>query len=235
MVYAHRGASAYRTENTMSAIELAIEQGADGIEIDVHLTRDGVVAVHHDETVERVFDGEGALKDLGYDELRRLRARNAPQDALAYVPTLDEVLARCASENITLNVELKTNIEPYPGIERAVIDAVARTGMRERVLYSSFNHQTLMVLRAIDPKARIGLLYSCIMVSPWRYALDVGANAIHPAKNSLTIPGLVRQCRENGVMVNVWTIDDPQLMRFCLDEGVDGIITNTPDVALSLI
>ena len=231
-IFAHRGANAFRTENTMAAFRLAVEQGADGIELDVQLTRDGVLVVLHDETVDRVWDGNGTVKDFTYPQLRELRAREQTGGKRAYIPTLEEVLKFCSALPIMLNIELKTNIEPYPGIEKMVVDLVHQYNMTEFVLYSSFNHMSLVTLKQYDSGARIGLLYSDILVRPWDYANAVGADAIHPNINSMRIQNLVRDCHQHGIHVNVWTVDEPERMHYCLDQGVDGIITNKPDAAV---
>jgi len=217
----------------MSAFELAAEMKADGIELDVQLTQDGEVVVMHDETVDRVFMGSGAVKDFTYAQLRAMKSKNAPSDTKAYMPTLWEVLEYCAPLGIRLNIELKTSIELYPGIEQKVVDLVMRSGMKDKVLYSSFNHLSLLKVKEHSPDVRIGLLYSGIMADPWAYALSIGADAIHPAKNSLQVPDLIQNCHQHGIAVNVWTIDEPELMHICIANGADGIITNRPDIALS--
>jgi glycerophosphoryl diester phosphodiesterase len=219
----------------MSAFELAAEMKADGIELDVQLTKDGEVVVVHDETVDRVFMGSGAVKDFTYTQLRAMKSKNAPSDDNAYMPTLFEVMEFCAPLKLHLNIELKTSIELYPGIEQQVVDLVMRSGMKEKVLYSSFNHLSLRKIKELSPDARIGLLYSGILADPWAYAMCIDADAIHPAKNSLQVPDLIQNCHQHGIAVNVWTIDEPTLMRFCIANGADGIITNRPDIALSQI
>lgn len=234
-ILAHRGLHTHKPENTLPAFRLAIEQGADGIELDVQLAQDGSVVVNHDETVTRVWDGVGAIKDFTYEQLRTLHARNNAEDAEVYIPTLEQVLALCAPSSIRINIELKTSIEPYPGIVDKTMELVDRFKMTDRVLYSSFNHQSLIAIKQRDIHAPIGLLYSDILYRPWDYAKSVGADAIHPAVNSLRTPNLVCSCHQYGIAVNVWTVDDPNLMRLCAQLKVDGIITNRPDVALCVL
>ena len=105
--------------------------------------------------------------------------------------------------------------------------------MSERVIYSSFNHYSLQQMKKIAPSAKIGLLYELGMVDPWVYANYVGAHAIHPHYYVImALPETVQRCHENGVQVNVWTVDDPEAVRQMLLCGVDGIITNRPDIAV---
>ncbi len=232
-IWAHRGASAYRTENTMPAFELAAVQKADGVELDVQLSKDGVVAVLHDETIQRIWNGTGFIKDMLYSELRALRAKKAPEDEKAYIPTLLEVLTFCASTSLQVNIELKNSVQLYPGLEEKVLELVEQMNMKSRVIYSSFNHLSLIHIKELDKNARVGLLYSEIMAKPWEYAEKLGAYAIHPAQNSLYIPEFAKSCHDNGIAVNVWTVDDPKIMRHCMEQQVDGIITNVPDIAYS--
>ncbi len=233
-IWAHRGASAYATENTMSAFELAVAQKADGIELDVQMTKDGVVVVHHDETVDRIWIGAGAIKHHTYEQLKALDAKTDRLNQRVYIPTLLEVLTFCASVPIEVNIELKNSVEQYAGMEEKVLELVKATNMVDKVLYSSFNHASMVRIKALDASARTGLLYSGILADPWIYAKHIGAFAIHPSQNSLSIGNLTRDCHDSGVIINVWTIDDPKVMRFCFEQGVDGIITNTPDIAKAL-
>ncbi len=230
-IYAHRGASAFCIENTMEAFKLAVEQRADGIELDVQLARDGTVVVLHDETVDRVWNGSGAVKDFTYAQLKELHARKRTCEK-SYIPSLIEVLHFILPLSVALNIELKTNAEPYTGIEQKTVELIHQLHMQERVVYSSFNHESLLRIKTCDPNARIGLLYSSILVRPWDYAKAVGAYAIHPNINSMRVPNLVKDCHQRGVDVNVWTVDAPEWIRFCMEQDVDGIITNRPDIAV---
>jgi glycerophosphoryl diester phosphodiesterase len=233
MIWAHRGASTYKTENTMPSFELAARQGADGIELDVQVSIDGIVVVHHDENVDRVWEGTGAIKYHTYAQLRNMRARSAPGDGTTYIPTLSEVLLFCSPIALRVNIELKTGIERYPGIEKKVIELVEQAQMKQHVIYSSFNKKSLVKIRDLDNGARTGFLYSGAITSPWILAKAIGAYAVHPEFHSFQIPGLIQSCHENGVAVNVWTIDEPALMRRFREQGADGIITNRTDVAVS--
>ena len=232
LIWAHRGASAYRVENTMSAFELAALQKADGVELDVQLSKDGIVVVHHDETVNRVWNGTGLIKDLEYDYLRALRPVRDTEDKRAYIPTLAEVLAFCHDKSMRVNIELKNSVQLYAGLEEKVIELVGQAEMQDGVIYSSFNHLSMLRMKELEKSARVGLLYSEIMAQPWVYAEGLHAYAIHPAQNSLYVPELIRRCHDKGIAVNVWTVDDQSVMRLCIDQGADGIITNVPDIAI---
>ena len=244
IIQAHRGASTYRPENTLEAFSLAIEQGADAIELDVHLTKDGVIVVAHDARLERVSNGTGYINDHTLEELKALDFgklhsesgfdKLSPNDPLCRIPTLAEVYSLVKASPLIVNVELKTTERLYPELPEKLTTLAAECAMTKRVLYSSFNHYSLREIKTIDSGAKIGLLYELGMVDPWVYANYLGADAIHPHYYVVAaLPETVERCHENGVKVNVWTVDDPDAVKQMLKYGVDGIITNRPDAAIA--
>ncbi len=235
-VYGHRGASGYAPENTLEAFELAARQGAHGVELDVHLSRDGELVVAHDETVERVSDGFGRLCDLSLLELKRLRFnRTHPEYKDARIPTLGEVFELAARHRIRVNVELKNSLIDYPDLEKRCVDLAARMGVTEQVIYSSFNHHSLMRIKALDPSIYCGLLYVCTMVRPWEYAHALGMNALHPHFSELQIPGECAEAHALGIEVNPWTVNEDADIRKVFLAGADWVITNYPDRALAIL
>ena len=144
-VFAHRGASGYAPENTLEAFALAIRQGADGIELDVQLSSDGIPVVIHDETIDRVTDKTGYVKDYTLQELKELTVLKDrfPAYNQSKIPTLKEVLEAVKPSGIQVNIELKTGIYWYPDIEKKVAEIVEETGMKDRIVYSSFNHYSV--------------------------------------------------------------------------------------------
>jgi len=234
-IIAHRGASAYRPENTLESFELAFEQNADGIELDVHLTKDGHVVVAHDERVDRVANGSGFINDFTLDELKSLNfGKLFPDFSVCRIPTLEEVYSFIKGTRLTVNVEIKTTELMYPGIAEKLTAIERGCSMRGRVLYSSFNHYTLLEIKQIDPQAQTGLLYQLGLVDPWVYARHVSADAIHPHYKIIALlPETVAKCRENGIMVNAWTPNDPSALTLMFKCGVDAVITDVPDTAFS--
>jgi glycerophosphoryl diester phosphodiesterase len=223
LVIAHRGASAYRPENTLSAYALAVEQAADMIEIDLHLSRDGVVVVAHDE----LLAGLGGRGEIANANLAELRALDAGQGER--IPTLDEVLDGFAPR-IPFNLELKRGAHAdYPGLEAKVLDAVVGRGLLGRTLFSSFSDTVLERLRALCPEARIALLVSRkLPQGALARAARLGAEALNP-EHSLAGPGLIDRAHDAGLDVHVFTVDGEAELRHFLALGVDGIFTNTPD------
>ena len=233
-IWAHRGASRAAPENTIAAFTAAVAFGADGVELDVQRTRDGQLVVCSDERIDRTSSGHGWVRDMTLAELHRYDFSYGRTDfAGARIPTLVEVLTALDGTGLSLNVELKNSTVPYPGMEDEVVELVEQAGWGDRVIYSSFNHASMRVMAQMGK--HVGLLYDAVLWKPARYALGLGASALHPSwKTVATDPRMVRKARKKGLAVNVWTLDRPEQVRAALALGVDAIITNTPDVALSV-
>lgn len=176
-IWAHRGASAYAPENTMEAFRLAIAMEADGIELDVQLSKDGVPVIIHDETLKRLSGASGYVKDRTLKELGEIMP----------IPTLWEVLELLQPTRLNLNIELKTGRVFYPNIEQKVLELVKKYSMKGRVWYSSFNHYTIKKILELCPDAKTGLLYSDGIYEPVQYAKGLGAAALHPSVINLQI------------------------------------------------
>lgn len=235
MIWAHRGASAYAPENSMEAFKLAYEMCADGIELDVHQTKDGYLVVAHDETVDRCSNGSGYIIDKNLSELLELDFSNGRRNySNTRIPTLDQVLSFIKSSGMTLNIEVKNGIVIYKGIEEKILDLVAKYGLDNKVIYSSFNHHSLKVIKTLNPQAQIGVLYSEAMVDPYIYAKHLNATSIHPYYQTLMLPGTIEGCKNHGIKIHTWTVDKQDHIIWMLNEEVDAIITNHPDIAIKL-
>ena len=223
LVIAHRGASGHLPENTFPAYRLALEQGADMIEIDLHCTRDGAVVVTHDGELSEL-GGSGEIADATLAEVRSLDAGGGER-----VPTLDEVLD-CFGPRIPFVLEIKRGSRgEYPGLEAEVVSAVERRGLLGRTLFSCFDDGVLARLRSHSAEARIGCLVSPRRPGrPLERARAVGAEALHPWVG-LVEADLVRAAHAEGLAVYAFTVDDEEEMRRLLDLGVDGLFTNLPD------
>ncbi len=233
-IWAHRGASAYAPENSLEAFQEAIDQGADGVELDVHLSADGRVVVIHDESVDRTSSGSGLVSSLSLSALRAFDF-SAGQRGFRDValPTLDDVLDLLAPTGMCVNVELKTNYLAYPGLVAAVERLVLDAGMVDRVWYSSFNHLTLRDARRTGSSIPRGLLYQDALVDPWDYAVHAQVQALHPHER-LVDGELIERCHAVGLRVHPWTVDDPVRIAELIALGADAVITNVPDVALGV-
>ncbi|MDR1770921.1 MAG: glycerophosphodiester phosphodiesterase [Hungatella sp.] len=235
-VWAHRGASAYAPENTLEAFELAIRQNADGIELDIQMTKDGKLAVIHDETIDRTCNGTGYVKDFTMEELKRFHCSKIhPEFDCSVIPELIEVLELVKPYDLTVNIELKTGGFRYRGIEKEVLKQVKNAGLEERVIYSSFHHPSLVKVKKLDPKALTGLLFSDSFINVTGYAKLLGADALHPSLNLLRSKKLIKGAKKRKLLLHVWTVDDKYTMKYLAEQEIDAIITNYPDIAKEII
>ena len=235
-VWAHRGASGYRPENTMEAFELAIRQGADGIELDVHTSADGQLIVIHDETVDRVTDGTGLAGEKTLRELRELKvSTSAEPEGIYRIPTLQEVLDLMRTTDMMVNIELKNSICFYPGMEEKVLKAVKEMKMEEQLIYSSFNHYSLLKMKQLDSQVQTGILFSDGWVNPAMYAKKLGINAVHPAVYHLKYPQFREEVKRAGLKMHVWTADKPEHIQIVKEAGAEAVITDYPDRAIALV
>ncbi|MEA4890882.1 MAG: glycerophosphodiester phosphodiesterase [Clostridiaceae bacterium] len=238
-IWAHRGASSTAPENTLAAFDLAIRQGADGIELDVHQSADNRLVVTHDESCRRATGEEGQISHMTLAELRRLDfGYIRPGFGFQPIPTLAEVFDLIRPSGLVINIELKNGVNPYPGMEKQILDLAADQHMAERICFSSFNHYSMVLASRLIAERKLGipcgLLYSCGLVEPWVYAARIGVNALHPLYANLQIPGYVQASHEAGLAVNAWTIDQPEHIRLAIALGIDAVITNVPDTALGI-
>ena len=235
LVWGHRGASAYAPENTLESFELASKMGADGIELDVRFTSDRQIVIAHDEKIDRISNGRGPIPDYTLAELKQFDfGYTFHKEKLTgtRIATLDEVYDLLAPLDMTVNVEIKI---PDPEIVRACDEAALRHGMRDRIIYSSFNHYQVRRAKEQIPNAFVAPLHNLSLVNVGDYCLALGAKAAHPSVEALRYaPDYVEDCHKKGIRVHPWTANTPEDIRFLLDLGVDAIITNFPDVAIQL-
>ena len=222
LIIAHRGASVAHRENTLAAFAAAGPLGADAVELDARRTGDGAIVVHHDE----------ALAD-GASIVGLARA-----DLPDHVPTLAEALDACG--DLVVNIEVKNwpddvDFDPTEAVAEEVVAEVARRGAEDRVLVSSFHRPTIDRVRELAPALPTAFLHVHID-GPTALAEAVahGHGALHPWFGWVT-PELVAAAHEAGVVVNTWTVDDPAEIARLAELGVDGIVTNVPDVALEVL
>jgi len=233
LVIAHRGASAYAPENTIAAFELAARQGADMIELDVQRSADGVLVIFHDDTTER-WDGQKRL--AAACTLAELRALDIGGERVA---TLAETCAFARERGMRMNVELKAG-----GFGADVARMLRAERVEELVLFSSFVEAALHELAAACPHIPRAYLMGNDTwrpdvrfreAWPFRALRRTGAAAWHPTAELPLINMLIPRVRRAGYRVNVWTVDDPAMMRGLIALGVDGIITNVPDVLREIV
>lgn len=235
-IWGHRGASGAAPENTLAAFDLAAKVGADGIELDVHFTKDLEVVVVHDNTLARVTGMNGVVEELTLAQLKKLDFSN---HMAAYkgetIPTLWEVLELVKPTGMEINIELKTDAKLPEGLEEATLELVAKAGMADKIWYSSFNHYSIERVKQLDATTRCGLLYSNKVYKPWDYARMMNVEAVHPQFKSVNTPDYMKLCHEAGIRCHAWTVNEAADMRKLLEQGVDAIITNEPALAREVL
>lgn len=223
-IWAHRGASGRAPENTLAAFQAALADGTDGIELDIHLSRDGVPVVIHDETLDRTSTGHGPVASQNLAALRRLDAGSwfDPGFAGERLPTLAEVLD-WAEDRLRINIEIKT-----PAAGRAVLELLSNFPAA-RVLVSSFDHRLLAYLRRRDARLPLGFLNdSRFWHRALKRAVAAGAESFHPRRDRLS-RHLLATCREQGLKVFPWTVDSLDEALVLRERGVSGLFTNHPE------
>jgi glycerophosphoryl diester phosphodiesterase len=239
LVYAHRGASAYAPENTLAAFELAIQHKADLIELDAKLTADQQVVVIHDRTVDRTTNGAGRVSELTLSEIRKLNAGNKFQDHYPHekIPTLEEVIELCKGR-ICLNIELSNYAHPLDRLPYETANKIKHYQLQDQIIISSFHPIPLWRFQRLEPGVLIGFLarsgYSGFLSRSWLGRALVHYNALHPEKSDVN-PALINHARKSGHKVVPFTVNDPEEMKKLIALGVDGLITDDPQLAREVI
>ncbi len=227
LVIAHRGASAEAPENTIAAFELAIVHGADGIELDIHLSRDDQPVVIHDFTLERTTDGSGPVRERTVRELKRLDAGGwrGGQFQGQRIQTLQEVLERFR-DRTRFWIELKGGSTLYPGIEERVVSMIEVYAVLQGTLVQSFDHHALGQIKALNRDIRLGALIAKPPIGPLIRS-PAGAHALCPGAHLVTERDIT-EIRGAGLDCYVWTVNEPAQMDRLVEWGVSGIITDHP-------
>ena len=234
IVFAHRGASAYAPENTLPAFQKALDLKSEGIELDVQLSSDGYMVVIHDETIDRTSNGTGRVTDMKFEALRQYDYGKWYGEAFTGtpIPLFQEVLSLLRDWDGLLNIEIKNNEIPYPGIEEKLIGLLRQNDFTERALISSFNHESIRKVRHLAPHIPAALLYDFTFFRVhYRHAPDYGAQNVHPYYLNVS-PKMLSFCHERGLKVIPYTVDKPSAIKRLIRMGVDGIISNSPNVAM---
>lgn len=204
-ILAHRGACMMCPENTMAAFLKAYEIGAHGIELDVQMTKDGKLVVMHDEYVDRCSNGAGLIGEQTLAELRKLDVGSwfSPEFIGERIPLLSEVLDAFSGKDFYINIEIKSDVYAYDGIEQKIIDCVDRYSMKNQVILSSFNHYSCVEAKKICPDIDVALLFFQKTIDMVKYTKDLGMNAIHPAIY-LATDEFMQECNKHELAVNPW-------------------------------
>ena len=244
LVFAHRGGSALGPENTIAAFDLGMQAGADGLELDVHLSADGIPVVHHDATLDRTTPVQGEIAGRTVAELARIDAGYRFEDRGTYpfrhqgvgIPALSDVLARYPGVRII--VEMKVDSRE---MGEAVAQAVRAAGAADRVCAAGYGWHSAAAARAALPEMARSACHSEVRLAVyrtlarWRIRRPRYGGYQVPEMNGarrIVSPRFIRDAHQEGLRVHVWTVDHERDMRRLLDWGVDGLISNRPDLAV---
>lgn len=235
-IYAHRGYSWKYPENTILAFKKAIELGADGIETDVQMTKDGELVLLHDEKIDRTSDGTGYVKDFTLQELRErdFGSWKGEEFRETKIPLLEELLVMVKESGIELNIEIKNNIIKYSGIENKIIDMVRKYGIEKDVIISSFNHEGLKRIIQEHEDIKCGALIYSTLINPENYILENKFYSIHPMYMSLSKSSIMG-IKSKGIPIYPYTVDIEEHMELLKKSEIECIITNRVDIALKVI
>jgi glycerophosphoryl diester phosphodiesterase len=235
-IFAHRGYSAKYPENTMAAFKAALQFNIDGIELDVHETKDGALVVIHDEKVNRTTNGKGYVKDYTLKQIQQLDAGSWFHKKFKdeKIPTLKEVLQLAKPTGKIVNIELKSNVIPYDGMDLKVVQLIREMQMEGQIIISSFDHESLQRINKKAPELEIAPLISNMIINPWAYTKWLKANAMHLSgyfmQRQVALDAL-----QQGAVIRVYTINKKEHMQFIQRIGAAGIITDQVEVAMAFV
>jgi glycerophosphoryl diester phosphodiesterase len=241
IIIAHRGASAYYPENTMIAFKKAVEMGAEMIEMDVMMSKDGIPIVFHDAKLNRHTNGNSYAKYYTLKELKKLDAGSwfNPKFSDQQIPTLEEAL-QFASGKIALNIEIKTEAvsdEIKNGIEEKVLQLVKKYGMENHVLFSSFDYRAIQHLKKLNPGIPVALLYEknqSNRLLPHELVQKYGVDAFNCSYRQLKRKWMAN-LNKHDIPAFIYTVDSRRRMQKLIAGGVAGIFTNKPDLLKSVV
>ena len=227
--YAHRGASEYYPENTLSAFYAGLDMGANGIETDIQRTKDGVLVLFHDDTVTRVTGAQGGVGDYTLEELRQLTVQNKTGDRFDKITTLEEFLRYFGWRDLTFAIELKMD-----GVAEQTIAMLEQFGIREKVILTSFNPDSIRAAKACDPRYRVGYLFTQKEKDPVGVLREINGEEICPEAHTMTAEQTA-QWHGQGFNVRAWGVYDTDLMAHAIACGADGMTVNFPDKLTALL
>ena len=195
------------------------------------MTKDGVIVICHDETIDRTTNGTGFICDYTYNELCEFDAgiKLSREFEGEKIPNIDEFLDYVMDKNLLINLELKNDMIPYSELEKKVIDKVYEFGVEKNVILSSFNHYSMIRVKEYDKNIKTGLLYTAMLYKAHEYIKTVGADALHPFFSSVMNKKIVTDIKKNGIIINAYTVNEKEYMERLIELEIDGIITNYPD------
>jgi glycerophosphoryl diester phosphodiesterase len=234
-IIAHRGSSSSAPENSKASLLQALKDGATGVEIDLQLTSDNEVVVIHDETIDRTSSGLGFVKDMTLKELKEYDIGSFfdPKFKAERIINLKEALELLKSSKI-INIEIKKMVNFNHNIEKEIVKVLESLDLNNKIIVSSFNHDSLDIINNINNKIITAPLFYARVHNPWEYAKRLGSKYLHLYYKAVDNK-LIQSCRKNNIKVNVFTVDKKEDIKKMIEFNVDGIITNYPLRALEIL
>lgn len=244
-VISHRGANKEAPQNTIPAFRRSLEIGCDGFETDIHLTADGHPVICHNYTIDETSTGNGEIRTKTLEELRTYDFGSYFDEKFegTQLPLLDEFLELSKDEQVEImNIEIKPPLDGNLEIVKKTIDAVKAKGLFGKLLISSFSPEVLVECKKIDPNCKTGFLYApnkaffykTMLFGYVKFAKSIKADYLHPHFFTVT-KTYVKKLHKNGIKVNVWTVNKPEIAEKLIKFGVDGLITDLPAMANELV
>lgn len=243
-IISHRGSNRIAPQNTLPAFRKSIQYGVEGFETDVHLTSDGIPVIHHNYEIDKTSNGKGEIVKMTLENLREFEFGSYfhPSYRGTRMPTLEEFLTLCETANLKiLNIEIKPPLTKDYTVVPKVIEAVKAHGLFDELLISSFDPDVLLIAKDEDETCRTAILYCPNRFSAIKYfkhaveiAKDIKADALHPHKAYIN-KNYVAAAHEAGLEINPWTMDTEKEIRHAMLCGVDGVITDVPNIARKVL
>ncbi len=234
LIIGHRGFNGEYVENTRESFLKALELGADGIELDVHLSKDGEVIVFHDFDLKRMTGENGYVFQYTLAELKEMKILDKHE-----IPTLEEVIddliayKKQNNKKLYLNVEFKAGSQMYEGVEERVMKICYERLAVEEVIFSSFDHQALVKIKELDERALTGVLTAAALVNPWNYVDSIKGDYYHPNCMTLT-PMVLEGMFKNRLPINTYTVNDPKIGKQLIEAGIHMVITDEVKLMLQV-
>lgn len=235
-LFAHRGSSGTHPENTLAAFQEAARLPIHGVELDVHLTKDGEMVVIHDETIDRTSNGSGLVKDMTLQELKSYDYGNWFSKSFKdeSIPTLEEVFQVFLQTNHIINIELKSDVYAYKGLEEEVVALIHQYSFEERVIISSFNHEAIRKIKKLQPELETAALVMETFVEPLEYIRDMPTDGLHLYLGSVHRDFLEKLIVQN-IPVRVFTVNKVNDVEALKHIGVQAVFTDYPEKILAYI
>lgn len=229
-IFAHRGCSGDYPENTLAAFQAARDLTIEGIELDVHLSKDGQLMVIHDESVDRTTNGSGFVKDLTADELRKFDAGSWKEERFSgeRIPFLSEVLDLFKESTHAINIELKSDIFPYAGMADQVMKLVEDYHMTDRIILSSFDHETISYVAKTYPHVETAALTMEVLVGLPEYLKKLGVDSAHVFFPT-ALRRMGKELQAAGIPIRTYTVNDKVYADLLEEAGVEAIFTDYPE------